>query len=322
MRRWLGVFSFLSVMLLGVTACGDDSVDNGTKVQPHAGHDGLPDRPKNGKSSSKPAGYFSFQPDFVPITFNIGTDGHFSVDVSADIVTPMGRIGFSRNIAQTSDNHKDLPEQPFDVTQLIICQSGTDRQSCLGYTIDTGRKIHLALNGTFQQTVERNRITIDATPGSTITVDDAGGAAKVGPHPAARIDIEEFNFAAQSADTTVDLERDSSGSMPDLSYDHVTGELKPMNGAVVSRIRQYAGVHHSCCFRADGMPKMDLPGENDCVQTKPGSWQQTFGPNDLKADLILACVETAESDFGYVVIGRDRSTKPVSYYLYSYTWVR
>jgi hypothetical protein len=36
----------------------------------------------------------------------------------------------------------------------------------------------------------------------------------------------------------------------------------------------------------------------------------------------LACVGTAEDDFGYVVIGRDRAKRPISYYVYSYVRVR
>jgi hypothetical protein len=176
------------------------------------------------------------------------------------------------------------------------------------------------MNGQFQMTVERNRTTLDASPGSTVTVTDAGPPVKTGPHPAARIDIEEFDFSANSSDTEVDLERSQSGATNDLAYDHMTGELRPINGAKISNIKQYGGVRNA--LWGNGLPKMDLPGENDCAQTKPSAWQSAFSENDLKADIIVTCIETAESDFGYLVIGRDRSAKPVGYHVYTYTWVR
>jgi hypothetical protein len=322
MRVHLRAISVMLLLNFGLSASCGRNPDAGTVVQPHAGNDGLPSRPDNGsKSALHPSGYFSYQPPIVPITFAISTDGQFSIDVNATIVTPLGVIRFGGNIAESSVDNKPLPDQSAGVTQLIICDQGSVRQNCKGYEIGTGRKLSIAMNGQFRQTVERNRITIDAWPGSTVTVSDAGPPAKTGARPAARIDVEEFDFSANSPDTEVDLERSQSGVTKDIAYDHMTGELKPINGAAISRIKQYAGVHHGMAI-GNGMPKMDLPAENDCAQTKPSEWKSSFSEDNLKADIILACIQTAEGGFGYLVIGRDKAAKPVAYYVYAYTWVR
>ena len=51
--------------------------------------------------------------------------------------------------------------------------------------------------------------------------------------PACR-DVKEFQFQEAGQKTAVDLERSYAGGTTDLSYDHFTGELKPINGARVS----------------------------------------------------------------------------------------
>ncbi len=310
------------LLVLCVSACGSDSPDTGTVVKPHAGHDGLPAAGDNGKAKKHPEGFFSFQPDFLPINISVNSDGQFSVDLSATIVTPLGEIGFGGNIAHSTNGtvQTPLPPQAYNVTQLIVCLAGTARQRCQGYQIGSGRKLNIAMNGQFQQTVERNRITIDATRGSTITVTDTGATGDPGLHPAALVDIEEFDFSAQSKDTSVDLERSMKGANSDIGYDHMTGQLSLLNEARVADIRKYPGDHHK--FWGNGMPSMDLPGENDCARTPLAGWQGQFTSSDLESDITLACVETSEGDFGYMVIGRDRSAKPVSYYIYTYTWVR
>jgi hypothetical protein len=96
---------------------------------------------------------------------------------------------------------KPLPAETVGVTQLIICQAGGGAQVCRGYAIRTGRKVSIAPNGQFQEKVEDNRVTIDASPGSTVTVTDAGAPVARGPRPAARIDVEEFDFSVNSPDT-------------------------------------------------------------------------------------------------------------------------
>jgi hypothetical protein len=319
--RRIGGLLLALVTVVSLAGCGNGP-DTGVVVQPHAGNDGLPSTSDNGHAKTHPEGFFSFQPDFLPISISISTDGQFSVDLSDSIVTPLGTITYGGGVARSTNGttSKVLPPQAYDVTQLIVCLDGSDRHTCEGYQIGSGRKLNIAMNGQFQQTVERNRITIDAAPGSTITVTDTGPPATPGLHPAALIDIEEFDFQAQGKDTLVDLERGTKGSATDLGYDHMTGQLSLLNGARVGDITKYAGKHHT--FYGNSLPKLDLPGENDCAQIKPSGWENQFTTADLKADVILACIETAEGDFGYMVIGRNRSAKPVAYYIYTYTWVR
>ena len=172
------------------------------------------------------------------------------------------------------------------------------------------------MDGQFQTTVEDGLVTIDAYPGSSVTVTDAGAPVAPGPHPAARVDVEEFDFNVSSPYTEVDLAQNQGGRVDDLAYDHVTGVLSPINGAMVADIKKYAATS------GNGLPSMNLPDENDCAQIKSSSWQSSFSAENLEADMILSCIVTAEKDFGFLVIGRDRNTRPVSYYVYSYAWVR
>lgn len=111
---------------------------------------------------------------------------------------------------------------------------------CQAYQIGTGRKIHIEMNGSFVQDVERNRITIEAAPGSTIKLTDNGPPTKLEAFGPARVDVEEFHFNETSEDTDVDLERSRSGTTTDLSYDHITTELKPIHGAKVGLHVRYA----------------------------------------------------------------------------------
>lgn len=138
-------------------------------------------------------------------------------------------VGVVKNLAG-----QPLPPQPADVTQLIICLKDSAMRRCQAYQIGTGRKIHIEMNGSFVQDVERNRITIEAAPGSTIKLTDNGPPTKLEAFGPARVDVEEFHFNETSEDTDVDLERSRSGTTTDLSYDHITTELKPIHGAKVS----------------------------------------------------------------------------------------
>jgi hypothetical protein len=156
---------------------------------------------------------------------------------------------------------------------------------------------------------------------------DTGGQATtdllpvtLGPRPSARIDVEDFDFSATSPYTEVDLEQNQNGWEDDLAYDHVTGSLQPINGTQVADIQHYAAT--KSIFHTSGLPTLNLPDEYDCAQTKPNAWRRSFTAADLKADIIVSCIVTAEKDFGYLVIGRDPTAKPITYYVYSYTWVR
>jgi hypothetical protein len=156
-------------------------------------------------------------------------------------------------------------------------------------------------------------ITIHAAPGATIVVSDQGPAANPTVHGPARIDVEEFDFSAQSNDTEVDLERSRSGYLTDLTFDHLTGQLDLINGAQVSRVQTYTAftVHQ---------PASNLPGEFDCQLST--DWRGGLSANELDHTVIVSCVKTAEGDLGYIYVEPDQDQKPVSYYAYTYVWVR
>ncbi|MCO6003388.1 hypothetical protein NE236_00150 [Actinoallomurus purpureus] len=120
--------------------------------------------------------------------------------------------------------------------------------------------------------------------------------------------------------TNVDLDHDQRGNTGDLSYDHVTGDLQPANGARISRLARY---REKDDWSGTGIKLGDkVPGEYECLQTPAKEWRQRFTRDDLAADTIVACVKTAEGELGYLVIGRNPHHKPVAYHVYSYVWVR
>ncbi len=320
-RRCL-ICLLLPLPIVGLAACvaGSSSPGTGAVVHPHPGIEGLPPVPTPTGRAGRPVGYFSYQLPIIPITVTFGMDGSVSVNVSMAIATPLGKISFGGDVAETTANHRPLPAEPVGVTQLIICKVGSSRQNCQGYAIRTGRKVSIAMNGQFLETIENDRVTIDANPGSTVTVTDAGAPVTSNLRAAARIDVEDFYFNATGPYTEVNLEQSQGGWAADISYDHVTGKLAFVNGAMVADVQLYPSGNG--LFGRSALPTMNLPGENDCVRTKPDSWRNTFTPAELRADIIVSCIYTAEKDFGYLVIGHDSTTKPVSYYIYSYTWVR
>ena len=146
----------------------------------------------------RPVGYFSYQLPIIPITVTISTNGSISINVSKSIASPLGNIRFGGDVAETTADSRPLPAESVGVTQLIICQAGSSRQNCRGYAIRTGRKVSIGMNGRFQQTIENGRVTIDAYPGSTVTVTDAGAPVISNPRAAARIDVEDFYLNATS----------------------------------------------------------------------------------------------------------------------------
>jgi hypothetical protein len=319
MQRFCLILSLLLLTVLGLAACSShppDTIDTGARVIPHPGVEGLPGVPGQGTSAVRPVGYFSYTLPIIPITFTIGFNGSFSVDLSAGAATALGDFRISAGVAESTTNDSVLPTEAVGITRLVICENGTNNQVCQGYAIDTGRKVRVTLVGHFQETIDNSLVIIDASPGSTVTVSDAGEQVNVGAKPAARIDVEDFAFTVYGPYTNVALEQSQGGREDDLSYDHVTGVLQPINGAEVADIKHYAA--------ADGnsLPTMNLPAEEDCAQIPSTAWRSTFTAADLRADITLACIFTAEKDFGYLVIGRDPGARPVSYYVYSYIWVR
>jgi hypothetical protein len=325
MRVVLGVLFFL--LLVGGTVYefhssyppATSSVDTDAVAVPRPGVEGLPGIPGQGGSRLRPFGYFSIELPIVPITFTIGSGG-FSIEVSGGIATPLGGIRFGAGVAVSATDGSPVPVESVGVTRLVICEAGTDRQVCDGYAIHTGRKVQIELNGRFQETIDDSLVTITAAPGSTVTVSDAGEQANPNARPAARIDVEDFAFTASSAYTEVNLEQIQGGTENDLAYDHVSGSFQPINGAEVADIQHYQATRNGWGER--GLPQLYLPLEEDCAQKPSSAWHSSFTPADLQADITVTCIFTAEKDFGYLVIGRNPESIPVSYYVYSYIWVR
>ena len=111
------------------------------------------------------------------------------------------------------------------------------------------------------------------------------------------------------------LERSHSGTTTDLFYNHITAELKPINGAQVSTYTTHD---------MWGMPRArsDHPSEQECLQRRREDWSNTFNKEDLNAKYSIFCIKTAEGDPGFLFIEPNFGKKPISYYFYTYTWVR
>ena len=175
-------------------------------------------------------------------------------------------------------------------------------------------KIRIEMDGQFVTEIERNQYKIDAGPGSVINVIDNGPPTKLDVHGSARIAIENYRFHETSEDNGyLDLERSRSGTKADLSYDHITGQLKLENGAQVARLKKYKKLHQW---------KPDVPSENDCQQIPADQWNGAFGDKDFDQDNTMTCIKTVEADLGYLIVRAERDEKPIGYHIYSYVWVR
>jgi hypothetical protein len=275
---------------------------------------GLPPKPKD-TGGPAPVGNVSYQPPFLPFVISLDTNGSIRVATQAKIVTPLGAVTLGAGFVTSLVDNKPLPPRPADVTQLIVCPLGGNGTHCEAYQIDTGRKMRIEMDGRFIEEVEHNRVKIEAATGSTIKVIDIGPPSKLESHPAARIDVEGIHYYDTSGDTDVDLERSRSGTRNDLSYDHITGEMKPINGAQISQVKT-----DGFWSTLDGS---DVPSENECLNTPANEWQDRFSADDLEdGDNVIVCIKTAEGDVGYLVIQVDGTRKPVRYEIYSYVWVR
>jgi hypothetical protein len=273
---------------------------------------GLPERPR-GTGGPSPLGHIAYQPPLLPITFTIDTDGKIKVAVATRLVNVLGTVTVSGGIVTTPTGER-LPPEPADVTQLIICQQDSAGQRCEAYQIGTGRKIRIEMNGNFVQDVERNRIVIEAALGSIIEVTDSGPPTKLEAFGPARLAVEEFRFHETSEETDVDLERSRSGTTTDLSYDHITADLKPIHGAKISIYESYRWTEPDV--------RNDYPSELECLQVPAEDWKDAFSKDDLDHKYIVACIKTAEADMGFLLIEPDTDKKPVAYYVYTHTWVR
>lgn len=136
------------------------------------------------------------------------------------------------------------------------------------------------------------------------------------PGPA-DIVVQEFRFHEFSQQAEVDLQR--PGTTTDLAYNHITGELRPINGARVASYDTYS----DGWWGNEPDVRVDYPSEHECRQMGPGDWRDSFNNEDLAAAYSSYCIQTAEGgDFGFLFIRPDTGQKPVGYWVYSLTWVR
>jgi hypothetical protein len=314
-------YACLTLLVFLVCACG--SKPPTAKVVPQEGANGLPGSASPADLSFHPIGYFSYEPPLLPIEFEVSTDGTFSVQLAFGVATALGDFhasGGAEGSMVSDSTGQPVPVQTVGVTQLFVCKAGGNRQTCEGYAIRTGRKVSILLNGQFQETIDNGVVTIDASPGARITVKDAGEPVTSGPRPAARIDIEDWAFTPDGPYTEVDMEASQGGVTNDLAYDHVTGALYGINGTMLAFVQDLdAGKDWLGDYV---MPNVDPPGEDQCSQIPPSQWHTALTAQQMTSDIVVACVYTAQQDFGYLVIGEDPTTKPISRYIYSYTWVR
>jgi hypothetical protein len=325
-RRRCTIGLALVAVALSLTACG--SVDNGRFAAPHAGARGLPEKPGSkqaGKKVDDPSWYLSYEPPLLPITLSIDSNFQVSASVQAGkLLTPLGSVAVG---GSTGSEPQNVPAAASGTVQILVCFDGVPSPPpCRAFRINTGRKLSFVVNlpGNVHQlpVIGQDRTVILKVPvGSTVTVTDVDGPpAKDGIHPAAYVDVEEYDFSERGTDTEVSLEA-ARGGVPDIGYDHISGELKPLNGARVAHIKRYGnpdpgvlGPQQTVNFTGK------LPGEKDCATE--GDWKSALSHDDLKADTIVACVKTAEGDYARLVLGRNRSATPVAYHVYSYTWIR
>jgi hypothetical protein len=260
------------------------------------------------------------QPLLAPITFSIDSDGEITVVENPTLVTLLGNVTVSGN-SVTNSAGQPLQRAPAGTTQLIICPIGSIGQMCDAYRIGSGRPIRIEpVGGILLQ--ERYRVVINTAPDAIVRVTDSAAYMTLQPpYAPARIDLKQFHFQEAGQETEVHLEL--SGTTADLSYDHFSGEFKPINGAQVF------------LYDKDGWgpdrpeKRSDYPGEKEChdARDKDGQiqrWQGFFSADDLKGTLEFStfCIKTAEGNLGLLFIEPDDSKKPVAYEVYSHTWVR
>ncbi|MFC5054549.1 hypothetical protein [Saccharothrix xinjiangensis] len=313
-----------SLLLAG---CGADAA----RSHPLAGLPEPPGQTVEKKAEGLPiSGSIAVQLPFAPIEFSLDTTGKFSVKVSHKIVTPYGQVSFNGEVPLAQGGGPG-PADPQDASQLFICQKGTNRQVCEAYQLGSGRTMRIEQDGQFVREVSRDRVIVEAASGSKIAVIDAGPPKSTEPRGPAEIAVKKFHFHETSAETVVDLEADFGGVGGDISYDHVTGELKAYGAARIARSTKYDEKKwndrpswlENFALKKEDHPVPDgyLPGEKDCAEVKPEDWRENFAADELGSYALVACIKTAEADLGYLVV-RPEDGKPRGYHVYSRIWVR
>ena len=133
------------------------------------------------------------------------------------------------------------------------------------------------------------------------------------------MDVKDAEFQEAGQDTIVDLEHYFAGGTADLSYDHFTGELKPIKGSKVSLYYKDNG--WGWPLGNEPQNRSDYPGEQECREQLTKG-QDTFSKEDLGATFSIFCIKTAEGHDGFLIVRPIANHKPNAYNVYSYIWVR
>ncbi|PZS22382.1 MAG: hypothetical protein DLM60_04590 [Pseudonocardiales bacterium] len=131
----------------------------------------------------------------------------------------------------------------------------------------------------------------------------------------------DLEYSPGVSTTALSASRMSPEPQPyDLSYDHLTGELKPMTGVTVSR---YENPDQGWFGGHDPEKRSDYPGEEYCKNERIQKKEDIrFKTDDLKAKLSIFCIKTAQDHNGFLIVKPIPDQKPDAYDVYSYVWVR
>lgn len=133
--------------------------------------------------------------------------------------------------------------------------------------------------------------------------------------------VKEFRLWEASRKTEVDLEYPPAGGIPDLLYNHITGNLTVIHGAIVALWDKPSLLDLVSKREPRTWVRSDFPGEQECQQTL-NQVHDGFNQSNLEAKFSIFCIKTAEGHNGFLFIKPINNQKPNAYHVYSYIWVR
>ncbi|WP_133884370.1 hypothetical protein [Glycomyces sp. NRRL B-16210] len=282
---------------------------------------------KVNSGGTAPIGYISYQPPILPFSITIDSNWQFSLSASYQFVSSLGTVEVgSEQILKSGTDEKVVTEH--GTSTLIVCNAEPDEEACEAFTIHSGRKLTVYSDGASSTTLEHSLTTIQAMPGTTLEIVDAGAADE----PVLRenrIAINEWHFHDQSDYVEIDLEQEQSGIYPDLRYDRLASGthnmLIPINGTKVATWAKHVGEDsdpNSPLVRITDTPTYpaDFPAPSDCLDKDADEWSESLDEEAMAWGMTFLCVITAEGDVGYLLVA-PVDTKPISFYIYSYIWV-
>jgi hypothetical protein len=117
-------------------------------------------------SSGHPAAVIQYRLPFIPITFSLDSNGHFSVSTGLSITTPLGTFSAGAQVGIPISN---------DSTRVSIVHTVSGMSEEDVYDIAERGPMNVCLDGRFQESIGENNITIQALDGvSTVSIVQAG----------------------------------------------------------------------------------------------------------------------------------------------------